>query len=96
MADNREQVTTVCGVCGQRREMLVEALKLTREFACPGCGCEVNVDDYQLSRLLNANDRTPRLTVTLTGVAPRREDEGRGDAGRQDIKSGGPVPTCPR
>jgi hypothetical protein len=90
MPDLGEQVTTVCGACGQRREMPAEALKLVRDFECAGCGCDVNLDDYQLSRLLNANDRTPRLTVTLTEVAPRRRGEG-----RQDIKSGEPVPARP-
>jgi hypothetical protein len=90
MADIHQQVSTVCGVCGQRREVLAGALRLTRDFQCPGCGCEVNVDGYQLSRLLNANERTPRLTVTLTAVAPRRRD-----AGRQGIKSGVPVLASP-
>lgn len=61
---------TICGACGRRREMLVEALELSRSLQCPGCGSVVGVDGYQLSRLLNANDRTPPLTVTLTPAVP--------------------------
>jgi len=66
MEDIRKRAVTICGVCGDRREMPIAVLKQTRDLECAGCGAKVNVDDFQLSRLLNANDRTPALTVTLT------------------------------
>jgi hypothetical protein len=65
MADIRKRAATICGVCGDRREMPIAVLKQTRDLECAGCGAKVTVDDFQLSRLLNANDRTPALTVTL-------------------------------
>ena len=46
--------------------MLAEALKLASVLQCSDCGSIVTLDDRELSRLLNANDRTPRLTLTLT------------------------------
>jgi hypothetical protein len=69
MEDIRKQAVTICGVCGDRREMAIAVLRRTRDHECAGCGAKVTVDDFQLSRLLNANDRTPALTVTLMPVS---------------------------
>jgi hypothetical protein len=68
MAVSGDLVRTVCGVCGRQGECLRGSLTSTAELECPGCGRTVKPNPFQLLRVTNANERSPRLTITLTPV----------------------------
>jgi hypothetical protein len=86
MAVSGDLVRTVCGVCGRQGECLRGSLTSAAELKCPGCGRTVKPNQYQLLRITNANERSPRLTITLTPVE-QREDiaAASGSGGRQEI-----------
>ena len=68
MAVGGDLVRTICGVCGRQGECLRGSLTSAAELECPGCGRTVKPNQYQLLRVTNANDRSPRLTITLNRV----------------------------
>jgi hypothetical protein len=86
MAVSGDLVRTVCGVCGRQGECLRGTLTSAAEVECPGCGRTVKPNQYQLLRITNANDRSPRLTVTLT-PAENGEDvaAASGNGGHQEV-----------